>query len=78
VSAIEGESAPTERAQRQRVLALTSGPGRYGVRARSVICDLSHSIRIGRRGSDRGGSMAAGSAAPLHGGEVTRVEAGAV
>jgi hypothetical protein len=44
VSAIEGESALTERAQRQRVWALTGGPGSQGVRARSVIRDLGHSI----------------------------------
>jgi hypothetical protein len=44
VSATEGESTLTERAQRQRVWALTGGPGRQGVRARSVIRDLSHSI----------------------------------
>jgi hypothetical protein len=44
VSAIEGESALTERAQRQGVWALTGGPGRQGARARSVIRDLSRSI----------------------------------
>jgi hypothetical protein len=44
VSATEGESALTERAQRQRVWALTGGPGRQGARAGSVICDLSRAI----------------------------------
>jgi hypothetical protein len=33
----EGESALTERAQRQGVWALTGGPGRQGARARSGI-----------------------------------------
>jgi hypothetical protein len=44
VLATEGESTLTERAQRQRVWALTGEPGRQGVRARSVIRDLSRAI----------------------------------
>jgi hypothetical protein len=77
VSATEGEIVLTERAQRQRIWALTDGPGSQGVRARSVIRDLGRSILIGRRGSDQGKQTAAGGAAPLRGGEVTGVEAGA-
>jgi hypothetical protein len=54
-SATEGEGALTERAQRQGTRALTGGPGASGARARSDIRDLGRAIRIGRRGSDRGG-----------------------
>jgi hypothetical protein len=56
VSAIEGEGALTERAQRQGTWALIGGPGGCRrVRARSDIRDLGHAIKVGRRGSDRGG-----------------------
>jgi hypothetical protein len=44
VSVTEGESALIKWAQRQRVWALTGGQGRQGVRARSVMRDLSRSI----------------------------------
>jgi hypothetical protein len=37
VSAVEGESVLTERAQRQGVWALTGGPGHQGTRAQSGI-----------------------------------------
>jgi hypothetical protein len=37
---------------------------------------LSRSIKIGRRESDRGNRHARSGAAPLHSGEVARVEAG--
>jgi hypothetical protein len=50
-----GESALTERAQRQGTRALTDEPGRR-VRVREVVSrDLGRAIKIGRRGSDRGG-----------------------
>jgi hypothetical protein len=49
----------------------------HGVRARSDTRGLGRAIRIGRRRSDRGKKTAAGGAAPLHGGEVTGVEASA-
>jgi hypothetical protein len=65
VSAIEGEGA------------LTGGPRAQGARARSGIRDLGRVIKIGRRGLDRVECKAAGDAAPLRGGEVARVEAGA-
>jgi hypothetical protein len=55
VSATEGESALTERAQRQGTWALTGGPGAHGARARSGICDLGHAIKIGRGRSNQGG-----------------------
>jgi hypothetical protein len=54
VSATEGERALTERAQRQRVWALTGGPGRQGARARSGTRGPGRAIRIGRRGSEAG------------------------
>jgi hypothetical protein len=47
-SATEGESALTERAQRQGTWALTGGPGAQGARARSGTRDLGRAIRIGR------------------------------
>jgi hypothetical protein len=55
MSATEGEGALTERAQRQGTRALTGGPGAQGTRARSGIHDLGRAIKIGWRGSDRGG-----------------------
>jgi hypothetical protein len=77
VSATEGESALTERAQRQRVWALTGGPRRQGARARSGI-PRSESFNLNRtEGIKPGKQMAAGGAAPLCGGEVVGVEAGA-
>jgi hypothetical protein len=54
-SATEGEGALTERAQHQGTRALTGGPGASGARARSRIRDLGRAIRIGWRGSGRGG-----------------------
>jgi hypothetical protein len=72
-----GEGALTERAQRQGTWALTGGPRAQGARARSGIRDLGHAIKIGRGRSDQGGRTAAGDAAPLRGGEVAGVGAGA-
>jgi hypothetical protein len=54
-SATEGESVLTERVQRQGTWALTGGPGAQGAHAQSGIRDLGRAIRIGQRGSDRGG-----------------------
>jgi hypothetical protein len=54
VSATEGESALTERAQCQVTWALTGGPGVQGARARSGTRDLGRAIKIGRGGPDRG------------------------
>jgi hypothetical protein len=48
-----------------------------GACARSVIRELGHVMKIGQRGSDRGGRSAAGDAAPFRVGKVTGVEAGA-
>jgi hypothetical protein len=91
-SAAEGKGALTERTQRQRTWALTGGPGRQGARReavswgpgrsikigrRGVRGGSSHSIKIGRRKSDRGNRRARSDAAPLRGGEVAGVEAGA-
>jgi hypothetical protein len=57
---------------------LTGGPGGQGARARSGIHDLGHAIKIRRERSDWGGGRTAeGGAAPLRGGEVAGVEAGA-
>jgi hypothetical protein len=53
VSAIEGEDALTERAQRQGTRALTGGPGAQGARARSGIRDLGRAIKIGRGNQTR-------------------------
>jgi hypothetical protein len=53
VSAIEGEGALTERAQRKGTRALTGGPGAQGARARSGIRDLGRAIKIGRRNQTR-------------------------
>jgi hypothetical protein len=55
VSAIEGESALTKWAQRQRVWALTGGTRAQGARTRSGTRGPGRAIRIGWRGSDRGG-----------------------
>jgi hypothetical protein len=54
VSAIEGESALTERSQRQEVWALTGGPGRQGAHARSGTRGPGRAIRNGWRGSEAG------------------------
>jgi hypothetical protein len=48
-----------------------------GARARSIICELGRAMKIEWRGSDPGGRMAAGGAAPLRSGKVAGVEAGA-
>jgi hypothetical protein len=53
--ATEGEGALTERAQRQGTRALPGGPRAQGARVQSGIGDLGRAIKIGRRGSDRGG-----------------------
>jgi hypothetical protein len=42
----------------------------------NVIRDLNRAMKIRRRGSNRGGRMAAGGAVPLRGGGVAGVEAG--
>jgi hypothetical protein len=54
MSATEGESALTERAQREETQVLTCGLGAQGARARSGIHDLGLAIEIGRGRSDRG------------------------
>jgi hypothetical protein len=75
VSATEGESALTERAQRQRVWELTGGPRRQGARARSGI-PRSEPFNLNRTEGIRPGKQtAAGGAAPIRGGEVALVEA---
>jgi hypothetical protein len=76
-SATEGEGALTERAQRQRTWALTGGPKRQARVREAVSRDLGRAMKIGRRGSDRGGRTAAGGTVPLHCGGVAGVEAGA-
>jgi hypothetical protein len=53
MSPTEGESALTERSQRQ-------GTRAQGARARSGIHDLGRAIKIGRRGSDWGGVNSCG------------------
>jgi hypothetical protein len=114
----EGEGALTEGAHRQRTWALTGGPGRQGVRARSGILGSGQfdqdrteggvrggpsraikiergEIRLGKqtctkrylrsepfdlnrtKGIRPGKQTAADGAAPLRGGEVADVEAGA-
>jgi hypothetical protein len=55
VSAAEGEGALTERAQRQEAWALTGRPGRQAREREAVSRDLGHAMKIGRRGSERGG-----------------------
>jgi hypothetical protein len=54
VSATEGESALTERAQRQGMRALIGGPGRRARVREAVSRDLGRAIKIGRGRSDRG------------------------
>jgi hypothetical protein len=54
-SAAEGEGALAERAQCQGTWALTGGPGRRARVREAVSRDLGRAIRIGRRGTDRGG-----------------------
>jgi hypothetical protein len=53
-SAVEGEDALTEYAQRQRTWALTGGPGHQGVRAQSGILGSGpfDQVRRGPRGSE--------------------------
>jgi hypothetical protein len=60
-----------------RTEGIRGRPRAQGARARSGTRGLGRAISIGRRGSDRGKQTAAGGAAPLRGGEVTGVEAGA-
>jgi hypothetical protein len=81
VSATEGESELTERAQRyffcQNLVALTVGPRRQGTRARSDIpwsepCDLNRT-----EGTRPGRTDSCGGVVPLRGGGVAGVEAAA-
>jgi hypothetical protein len=53
-SATEGESALTDRAQRQGTRALTDGPGRRVCVREAVSSDLGSAIKIGRGRSDGG------------------------
>jgi hypothetical protein len=55
VSVTEGGGALTELAQRQGTWALTGRARAQGARARSDTHGPGRAIRIGRRGSDRGG-----------------------
>jgi hypothetical protein len=58
--AVEGEGALTERAQRQGTWGLTGGPGRQAREREAVSRDLGCVMKIGRRGSDRGGANGCG------------------
>jgi hypothetical protein len=56
---------------------LTDGPGHKTRMREAVSRNLGRAIKIGRGRSSREGWLAAGNAAPLHGGEVAGVGAGA-
>jgi hypothetical protein len=73
---VEGESALTERAQRQGTWALTGGPGRQACMREAVSRDLGSAMKIRRRGSDRGGANGCGQRCASPRGEVSEVGAG--
>jgi hypothetical protein len=66
----------TGKDERLRV-ALTGGPGLQARVREAISRGPGRAIKIGRGKSDRGNRRARSGAAPLHGGEVTGVEAGA-